>query len=369
MSFSADDIRAAATAGVITTGQADQLVAFLDARRAPPVAATQAPAFFESSDADNEKFCVLGGFNDIFVAIGVALLYGALMVAGGAVAPLLLSVFGVVAAWGLSEVFTRRMRLALPSIMLAVLFAASFAIMAILVIAMFDGDVAGGAGDRALARSSTMFSGFYGVAGGLSVTLAAFLHFRRFGVPIDWAIGAGGLIIAALAILGGPFALAAPAVFYALCGAAAFALALSLDMSDPLRRTTRGDAAFWLHLLAAPLMIHPLVGGLAGPVWSLTLERALMVLAAFVVIALVSLTIDRRALLVSGLSYTGAALAFLARGLGAFSGNGVLILTLLALAAVVLLLSAGWSRLRGLIVPALPLGRLAARLPPISRQP
>ncbi|WP_342359889.1 hypothetical protein [Terrarubrum flagellatum] len=364
MSFSRDDIRAAATAGVITAAQTDQLVAFLEARRPPQAVAL--PTAAESIDADNEKFRVLGGFNDVFVAIGVALLYGALMVAGGVVAPIFLSLFGALAAWGLSEIFTRRMRLALPSIMLSNLFALSFAVTVIFVVAMFDGDVSGSASQRTLGRSSEIFSGFYGVAGGLSITLAAFLHFRRFGVPIDWAIGAGGLILAALAVAGGPLALKVPALFFAACGFAVFALALSLDLSDPLRRTTRSDAAFWLHLLAAPLMIHPLVGGLAGSVWALTSERAMMVLIAFIVIALISLTIDRRALLVSGLSYTGAALAFFVRGVS--SGSGVLILTLLALAVVVLSLSAGWSRLRGWIVPLLPLGGFAARLPPPARK-
>lgn len=365
MSFGGDDIRAATGAGIITAAQADQLIAFLEARRAPHVETIAASPATELADADNEKFRVLGGFNDVFVAIGVALLYGALMVAGGVVAPILLSVFGAAAAWGLSEIFTRRMRLALPSIMLSILFALSFAVSVVLLVAMFDDGLSKLTSRRGLEHSSEIFTGFYGMLCGLSITLGAFIHFRRFGVPINWAIGAGGLILVALAVAGRPLAFTPPA-FFAVCGLAVFTLALSLDLSDPLRRTTRSDAAFWLHLLAAPLMIHPLVGGLAGSVWALTSERAIMVLAAFVMIALISLTIDRRALLVSGLSYTGAALAFFARGIS--SGSGILILMLLALATVVLSLSAGWTYLRGLIVPVLPLGALAARLPPTVRK-
>ena len=34
------------------------------------------------------------------------------------------------------------------------------------------------------------------------------------------------------------------------------------DLSDPARETRRTDAAFWLHLLAAPLLVHTLVRGM-----------------------------------------------------------------------------------------------------------
>ena len=40
-----------------------------------------------------------------------------------------LSLTSLLAAWGLSEIFARRMRLALPSILLAVMFAASAALL------------------------------------------------------------------------------------------------------------------------------------------------------------------------------------------------------------------------------------------------
>jgi hypothetical protein len=36
-----------------------------------------------------------------------------------------------------------------------------------------------------------------------------------------------------------------------------FGIALRWDASDRERRTRRADVAFWLHLLAAPLLVHP----------------------------------------------------------------------------------------------------------------
>ena len=42
-------------------------------------------------------------------------------------------------------------------------------------------------------------------------------------------------------------------------GLAIFATAMKFDMSDRNRVTQRTDIAFWLHLLAAPLIVHSVV--------------------------------------------------------------------------------------------------------------
>src|SRR5262245_749743 len=68
------------------------------------------------SDADDEKFRLIGGFNDVFVTIGVLLLISALF----GLANVLsfqpgFAVLALIASWGLAEYFSRRMRLALPS--------------------------------------------------------------------------------------------------------------------------------------------------------------------------------------------------------------------------------------------------------------
>ena len=100
---------------------------------------------------------------------------------------------------------------------------------------------------------------------------------------------------------------------------AGFASSRSLcgfDMSDPQRRTRRTDIAFWLHLLAAPLIVHPLITALLQgyPLETrLTTTSALAILAIFLGLGVVSLIIDRRALLVSGLVYAGLAFGTLIR--------------------------------------------------------
>jgi hypothetical protein len=349
-------VEAALRAGVITRDQADRLIA--DFAAAAPAQATPPPA-----DAEDEKFRILGGFNDIFVAIGVALLYGALLVLAGSIAPFLLSVIGAAAAWLLSEVFSRRMRLALPSIMLAKLFATGVGLSVLLAYT-----VGLGTSTRPLTYLSSV-AGVGGLLTGLGVLAAALLHHRRFQVPINWAIGAGGGVLALFGILGtvmGPRVLVYVTELVFIAGLIVFALAMRLDFSDPGRRTRRSDAAFWMHLMAAPMLVHPLVTTVAGPVWQMDTVTALLMLAIFAGVALVALVIDRRALLVSSLLYTGSALVYLIQKAGLGGGQATLAVTLLSLAIVVLSLSAFWRGIRGRLLPLLPLGSLAARLPPAT---
>ena len=41
-------------------------------------------------------------------------------------------------------------------------------------------------------------------------------------------------------------------------GIGVFLFAMWWDSSDPRRETRRSDVAFWLHLLSAPLIVHPI---------------------------------------------------------------------------------------------------------------
>ena len=133
------------------------------------------------------------------------------------------------------------------------------------------------------------------------------------------------------------------------------------DMSDPTRQTRRTDIAFWLHLLAAPLIVHPLIAAFRhGAV--LDTQTSLIVLGIFLVFGIISLVIDRRALLVSGLAYAGIALSALLRETGFAGIAGLTSATLLALGLFILLLSAGWQPLRNALLRLLP-SALTQRLP------
>jgi hypothetical protein len=137
-------------------------------------------------------------------------------------------------------------------------------------------------------------------------------------------------------------------------------------MQDRLRRTQMADRAFWLHMLAAPMIIHSLMAelrifGAGGAVSTFVL---------FVVVALVALAIDRRALLVSSLGYLMVSFGSLANSFsGTFgslpslaSGWGVLMVGIL-----VLLLSVAWRPLRAKLVLMLPMA-LQEKVPVVQGQ-
>lgn len=358
-----EDLQAAVAEGIIDQAQAVRLSHLARLRReaVSPLAGDVAAEDSRAVDPDDERFRLIGGFNDVFVTIGVGLLASALL----GLTQLLglgeaFALTGLVVAWGLAEWFSRRMRLALPSIALALMFAAAAGFLALLAVELLVQQAA----IRGEARQGWLLIG-----GGLAGALAAGLHHWRFRVPIDAAITAAGCV----AVLAGLLTLADPRLIENhltalafLVGVGIFLFAMRADMSDPRRLTRRSDGAFWLHLLAAPLIVHPTIQLATGGIGDIGTGKALVVLVLFVLLGLVALVIDRRALIVSGLSYAGIAIAYLLAQ--RVEGGLGLPLTLLGLAIVVLGLSAGWRSLRTLIVPRLPLGALADRLPPVFLQ-
>ena len=351
-----EHIDAAVAEGVFSAEQAARLRAIAGgdvAAVADDVALTPEVA----SDPDDEKFRLIGGFNDVFVTIGVGLLIAALF---GLASVLELRVgfaaLAMVFAWGLSEFFSRRMRLALPSIALALMFAGAAGYVGFLIAEFLF---------RGSAPLSDSAAGLWLVFSGAAAVFAALAHEWRFRVPIDIAIAATGM----LWLCGGLLTLVAPAwtnehwsLLFGVLGLAVFALALRYDASDPARRTRRADIAFWLHLLAAPMIVHAVIPLVTGHIGEMGPGQAIGILAIFALLGLVAIVIDRRALLVSGLTYAGVAIGYLLSQ-SVEEGMG-LSLTLLLLAALVLGLSAGWRPIRRAILPLLPLGSLQRSIPP-----
>src|SRR5204862_5090982 len=98
----------------------------------------------------------------------------------------------------------------------------------------------------------------------------------------------------------------APVAWSALtltCGLTVFAAAMAFDISDRDRMTRRSDCAFWLHLLAAPLIVHSLISLITPSLSQITNGIAFTILLIVAAVALIAIAIDRRALLVSALAY------------------------------------------------------------------
>jgi hypothetical protein len=138
------------------------------------------------------------------------------------------------------------------------------------------------------------------------------------------------------------------------------------DSSDRSRITRRSDVAFWLHLLAAPMIAHPvftLLGLTSGHVGT---PEAIGVVLLYIVFGVTALAVDRRALLVSALAYVLFALNELFRQFGAVELN--VALTALVIGSALLLLSAFWHQARAAIVKPLP-ESIRDRLPIVGRPP
>lgn len=364
--YSNDDINSAVASGALSAEAAAALRAHVSTDREMPV-------------GDEENFRLVTSFNDIFVTIGVIILLVAVgSICGTVFSPLAVETlsFGLASAlvaatsWFLSEIFTRRRRMALPSIVLLTVFVWSvfFAAAALIITPFtFGADVgqksSGGFDSNIIARTlgAAVAIGWMLAAGAITV-FATYLHWKRFMVPITVAAGAAALVGSMLAAL----LLAAEAVndgagSYAtlplvlISGIGVFIAAMRWDMSDRERTTRRSDVAFWLHLLAAPMIAHPLFYslGVVGGDKEVGVASALGVVAIYVLFGLVALAIDRRALLVSALAYVLAALAILFRQFGAVELNFAL--TALVIGSALLTLSIFWSPIRA---------RLVAKLPP-----
>jgi hypothetical protein len=199
---------------------------------------------------------------------------------------------------------------------------------------------------------------------------AAWLHWRRFRVPITVAAGAAaaaGIVLGiVLGIVGdaGESTRTIVLSLVLLLGIGVFLFAMWWDGSDRERLTRRSDVAFWLHLLAAPMIVHPVFTLLGLTDGNATIAEGAMVVLLYLALGVTAVAIDRRALLVSALAYGLWAMSDLLKRFGAVELN--VALTALVIGSALLLLSAFWHQARSAIVRPLPEG-LRDRLPVLGR--
>ena len=358
--YSQNDLDEAVAAGAMSVEAAHSLRAFVENQRALP-------------GVDEEHFRLITGFNDIFVAIASAILLFAVGWIGQSIgqslnlqidfdgpSPIAPLAIGAT-AWGLALFFTARRRMALPSILLLLAFIAS-------VFATVGFSLVLAVGEPPQAQEA-LYGGIIASVSGAVAAAAAWMHWKTFRVPITVAAGAAAVAAIAIglliAVLGDPEPYQNTLwSFVLLLGIGVFLFAMRWDSSDPGRVTRRSDVAFWLHLLAAPMIVHPVFTLLGLNDGSATIGEGLVVVGLYVVLGLTALAIDRRALLVSALAYVLYALSELFKQVGAVELN--IALTALVIGSALLLLSAFWHQARALIVRTLPEG-LQSKLPYVDR--
>ena len=340
--YSESDIDAAVRGGALSAEAAESLRGFVARSRS-------------SRGADEESFRLLTGFNDIFVTIALVLVFAAAAALIPKSARLAEGPALAAASWGLAEYFTRHRRMALPSIVLVLIFVGSAftAVYLPLQAAFTDAAAPGGHPMRA------------GIAALLVAAVAAFAHWRRFMVPITVAAlvlaAAGTVLLTVFATVRSAESVGLPLIFVA--GLAIFAVAMWWDSGDRRRVTRRADTAFWLHLAAAPLIVHPVFQGLHVLAPRVPVANAALAVAAYLLLVLVALAVDRRALLVSSLAYVLIAMSRLLSHNGGV--NSAFAVAALGIGTCLLLLSAAWQGGRKILVGGLS-PALQALLPPVA---
>jgi hypothetical protein len=352
-----DDIEDAVTRGVITRPQAEQLFSIAATRH-------KNRSFAVGSE---ERFRLLGGFNDFFIAVGVVLV-GVGLSGGGTRfnGDSLWWLSCAAVTWLLAEVLTKRLRLTAPSIVLACLWL-MFVSIATAILTMREG-----------------FKGPMATPVAIAALGAILVHYARFRLPFSlllialagWAL----TLVVTAALATNMFDVAATEAFRMtrwislVYGLAIFALAMTFDRRDPERLTRKADNGFWLHMVAAPLIVHPMAAPLINhPLFSVTGDQGsqitgltvALVFALTAFLALVAIIVDRRALLVAGLGYLGGALVF---ALSQLTGGGNLpgVMALLILGSAIILLGVAWRSVRRVVMGSLPDGAWKHGLPPFS---
>ncbi len=361
-----DHLEEAVSKGIIEPGQAEALRQLAGTSAAAPMANLAHNADLDAGD--DEGFRFISGFNDIFLALGVImLLYG--MAKSGFSTGITGHAINAVILWALAELFAGWLKRTLPSMIIVAMFV--FHVLGIASLYLFGTEF----------RQLNPFEFIDGLS--LSPLFAvgigaALLFYLRFKLPFSLFIAA--LQIVALVVISATITLEMEMVSYAIplllvMGLLLFATAMWFDASDRLRLTRLSDNAFWLHLIASPLIVHSIMWQSA--IWitgikdvrSLdSLENiapvlAIVVLAIFTCIMIVALIIDRRAMLVSSLLYVSVAITYIisqqGNVLSAASFTPILI------GVAIIALGIGWRPLRRFLFTILPLGSIEARLPPI----
>ena len=237
-------------------------------------------------------------------------------------------------AWGLAEYLVLKRKMALPAIVLLVCFI--WGVFAFFL--QLNQPV-----------NETSF-----ITATAATGIAAYFHWLRFKVPITIATGTA----ATLGFLMTSFLVMFPAlrdwvwtiVFFG--GVIAFVFAMYWDASDRNRITRRSDVAFWLHLLSAPLIIHPVFLALGILDGNENLGSIAIVIVLYILMSFISVVIDRRAFMVSSLIYVIYAFSSLLKVYGvvgySFAATGGFI------GAVLLVMSVFWYKIRANLVYLLP---------------
>lgn len=357
--------------GIISADQAGALLPYMEARGvllgspAPGLALDIAgpddgKVIAPVDDTEAPRF--IRGFHDVLITIGVAIVMAGVWGIGAFLTALPAIIV-------LAEVLVRRQRLALPAVLLTVLYAHWIFVTTVLM------------RDDLIGQQANPYLDFLLTVLPFAALLPLF--YWRYRVPLSlsmWFLSLAAVVLGSIflglsrATEGADFIAAHPmlsAGIFLVGALSLFAIAMSYDLSDRFRTSRRSDIAFWLHLVTAPALLYAtlcfvFLGDFANDTLFSSnkgLPEALAIVAVVVVLMAIGLVIDRRAFVTSGLLSLGLATASLLQSMEA-APESYVFLTLLIVGVVVLAIGIGWPHFRRWAVAPLPLA-LKEKLPPL----
>lgn len=334
--YTEQDLRDAVRDGAISEMDAEALLSYL-ASRSPVV--------------DEEAFHLFRGFNDVFVALASVLLFTGIVWFAGDLGVVAACLFVMALAVALSEYFTLRRRLALSSIVYVLAFSIAAAIGTLRLIWPDDSIVLS---DRTVSALQTFTK--FGVLSALACgAAAAGLFWWRYRVPIAVAVGTFFLCASLywtwelFSPLDNAFEVANLVLF--VLGIGTFAFAMYWDVRDPDRTALQSDVAFWLHLLAAPAIAHPVFWWVQSGNLPADWRQATAVVGCYLCLACIAVIVNRRAIMVAATAYLIGAVAWYFEEISAFYSVAI---ALMIIGCLFLAMAVWWSTIRAALTRYLP---------------
>ena len=284
-------------------------------------------------DRDQENFRLIRSFNDIFVALASLLVFGSAFVLLGSVsgesdiwrevASNISLIFFVIAlsAWVLAEIFTRKRSMALPSILYATVFTSAIGLSTVVGTMDFSPEVSKqwipamkaieeySEGWRQQIPEFPIFQEIYSslMVAALLGTLASGFFWWRFRVAISvmWTVLSGFFfVMAMMARISDDFVANWINVICLVFGVLVLIYAVYWDRQDVARETHRSDIAFWLHMLAALMLVQAFFNPFfESGVVKVSVTDTVWIVLIYFVLGVVALALNRRAILVAALFY------------------------------------------------------------------
>ncbi len=284
-------------------------------------------------------------FGDIFITLGIFIIVISINMTSlnGYYYLIPIAVFILIAEW-----LVRLRRLVLPgiAILISILFFINKAFL--------------------FYSSEATFLGFNTTS--LTLTsISCLLFYIRYNMPFSLLPLAASLVTITLIQIGSDI-LKNPIIFV-IPGFIIFCFAMWFDIRDTKRQSYLSDSAFWLHLIAAPLIVHGAMIALLSSDQSITpwINRNLMMGIFFACFFLIALFIDRRAILISTQIYAIYALTQLFSH-DLIDSKNVMIYVLMALGMVVIFFGTYWYKTRNIIFSPLRNNKISRYVPDLNIQ-